>query len=707
MNLRRLVSIAELSRENVRAGALWGLFVAIFGAFLLVFPRAFLGQFLKQKSFDLPLIVRDYVFDQQIKITNVVIAYMDEDSHEQLGQPYLAGWNRAIHAAFLRRMHAEGAKAVVFDIVFNDEREGDEEFAAALKQMKNVVLAADNAPQTQASVGQQYIIPADSLVEALISQDIEAQIDDMSALKAHIGIDEVVQDPDFAVRVQRSFHTNDLFYPLAWVAATLTKAPVTQQANGWQNEFWINYYGPPEDPIANISYWRVFDTNHLKPGFFKDKVVFVGSSLLTGVSGQRKDAYKSAYPLKWKDDAQAGAYDNTQQIPGVEVQATMYLNLVRADWLSVMGNNQQYYLVVIGGFLSSLALLLLRPARALLLGAALCAAVIVLAYYLFTYRYLWFSWMIPVVQIGVATLGSVTYNAYRLHVHRKLLQHSIAMYVSPAVASEVLRKPDMMQPGARKELLSIMFTDIANFTNMSEGMDSDTLAHLMNSYFEGAVNKCIHPTQGTVVKFIGDAIFSIWNAPIPQENHRELACRAAILLRDQVNDFHFSKPGLEVRTRIGLHTGTASVGNFGSSNRVDYTALGENINLTARMEGLNKYLGTSILATAEIIEPVEKNFITRHLGEFQLKGFAKSVDVYELIGGPEADEPTRQMRGEFALGLDAFKRRDFDAAELQFKRVLQMNPKDGPSKFYLSQINELRISPPSPSWKGEIELKEK
>jgi adenylate cyclase len=707
MNLRRLVSFGELSRENVRAGALWGLCVAIFGAVILVFPRLFIGQFLVHKSYDLPFIFRDYILDESITITNVVIAYMDEDSHEQLQQPYLAGWDRRIHAAFLRRMHADGAKAVVFDIVFNDRREGDREFAAALKEMKNVILAADNAPQTQSSVGQQYIIATDELLEGLISRDIESQIDDMSALKARVGIDEVVQDPDFAVRVQRAFHINDDFYPLSWVAASLLKAPVTQHPDGWKNVFWLNYYGPPKEPIPHVSYFRAFDTNHLQPGFFKDKVVFVGSSLLTGVSGQRKDAYKSAYPLKFKRDAKHGRYDNTAQIPGVEVQATMFLNLLRGDWFARAENTQQYYGVVIGGFLASLTLMLVRPARAVIFGVALCGGIVAFGAYSAIYRYYWFAWMIPVVQVILATLGSVAYNSYRLHMHRKILQHSISMYVSPAVAAEVLRKPDMMRPGARKELLSIMFTDIADFTRLSDGMDSETLAHFMNVYFEAGVNRCIHPTQGTVVKFIGDAIFSIWNAPIPRENHRELACRAAILLRDETTDFLFSNPDQKVRTRIGLHTGTASVGNFGSSNRVDYTALGEHINLTARMEGLNKHLGTRILATAEIIEPVQKQFTTRFLGAFQLKGFAKAVDVYELIGSRDFDEATRPWRAGFASGLETFRARNFDAATLHFKQVLQMNPKDGPSKFYLGQIHELRENPPPENWKGEVELKEK
>jgi adenylate cyclase len=715
MNGSRFLSFTEYSRENLRAGILWGLFVALLGANIMVYPRAVvgLGEFLTQKSYDVPFVIRDYVIEPDISVTNVSIAYMDEDSHIQLGQSYQDAWDRRVHAAFVDRLREEGAEAVVFDIVFDQEKkEEDAVFAEALRTFGKVVLAADNAPMLQTGHGQQAIVPADKLVEAVTGADIAAQVDDMTAFRRHVGIDEVVSDSDFQVRQHREFHTNDFVYPLSWVAADMLGAPVTRQENAWLAEYWVNYYGPPRQVIANFSYWTAFDTNTSNRRIFSDKVrgrvVFVGANLLTGYSGQRKDSYKSPYPRSFRADTKGGgSYENAEPIPGVEVQATMFLNLLRGDWLTRVHNSSQFWLIVWMGFLTSLGLMIVRPARALLLGGLVMLMIMGLGVYSAIYLNLWFAWLIPVVQVGIGTLGSMAYNGYRLQMHRARLQQSVAMYVSPAVASEVLQRPDMMRPGARKELLSIMFTDIANFTNMSEGMDSDELAHLMNTYFEVGVRDCIHPNQGTVVKFIGDAIFSIWNAPIPQANHRELACRSAIALRDGSMHFEFNKPGLEVLTRIGLHTGTASVGNFGSSNRVDYTALGENINLAARMEGLNKYLGTRILATGDIIKPVQDKFVTRHLGEFQLKGFAKAVEVYELIGALDREEATRGLREEFIAGMEAFKKRDFDAAELCFKRVMQQAPKDGPAKFYLSQIDELRHHPPGGNWRGAIELKEK
>jgi adenylate cyclase len=160
-------------------------------------------------------------------------------------------------------------------------------------------------------------------------------------------------------------------------------------------------------------------------------------------------------------------------------------------------------------------------------------------------------------------------------------------------------------------------------------------------------------------------------------------------------------------TRIGLHTGVANVGNFGSSTRVDYTALGENINLASRMEGLNKYLGTRVLITADTRQVAGPKIITRYLGLFRLKGFEKAVGVHELTGRLEQEAESRELRERFAQALAALAAKDFAPAEAAFHRVLEISPKDGPSKFYLGQIEDLRAGTLPPDWKGEITLKDK
>src|SRR5213078_1436243 len=231
-----------------------------------------------------------------------------------------------------------------------------------------------------------------------------------------------------------------------------------------------------------------------------------------------------------------------------------------------------------------------------------------------------------------------------LYVQNKLYEQSLALYLSPKLVKKFASNKELLQPGAKKETLTILFSDIAGFTSISEGMDSDELARHMNSYFQTAVAQCIHHTDGTIVKYIGDAIFAFWNAPDPQDDHKLRAVEAAVAFRN-LPPQHMNNQLLV--TRIGLHTGVANVGNFGSTARVDYTALGENINLAARMEGLNKYLGTIVLLTSETHAGIEDKFTTRFLGNFQLKGFEKSIGVYELVGMPEKANEVRSLHETF------------------------------------------------------------
>jgi adenylate cyclase len=226
----------------------------------------------------------------------------------------------------------------------------------------------------------------------------------------------------------------------------------------------------------------------------------------------------------------------------------------------------------------------------------------------------------------------------------------------------------------------------------------------MNEYFETAVSKCIHPTDGTLVKYLGDAIFAIWNAPETQRDHAWRACCAALRFREQKVHEGNGRP---LRTRIGVHTGLARVGNFGSANRVDYTALGESVNFASRLEGLNKVLGTDCVISSETRQEIGDRLITRSVGFFQLKGFGHPIEVFELVGWPAQAEESRAWREPFAQALDHYRAGRLAEAEEAFRRTLTLRPKDGPSAFYLARLEELRVKGSTEVWAPYTILREK
>jgi len=640
------------------------------------------GLGLVHLSYDMPYAIRPTIWPQE-----AVVIGLDEDSHLALNQPLNAPWSRDLHAQLLERLSTEGAKAVVFDIVFSGpgrDVEADDRFAKAIHAMGKVVLAADVRP---AGYGR----------DAVAAKKIDPPLELFRDAGGEMASAEMNPDDDLILRQHLMILPDDDIYPMSWVAAKLVGAEVTKDDKDRPKERWRNYYGPAAT-VPNVSYSRAFTNSddYLPMGYFSNKVVFVGARMKTVFAGERKDEFPTPH-TRWTKESMF--------MPGVEIQATTFLNLLRGDWLTRLPDVTERILISFIGRIIGFGLIRLRPIVATGVSLLFAIAVTVSAYLSFRYYLHWFPWLIIVaIQIPIALAWSIVFNSVQLYVQNKLFEKSLEMYLSPKLVKKFAANKDLLKPGAKKGNLTILFSDIASFTSISEGMDSDDLAKHMNLYFETAVGKCIHHTDGTIVKYIGDAIFAFWNAPDPQDDHKLRAVEAAVAFRN-LPPQHMN--GQLLVTRIGLHTGVANVGNFGSTARVDYTALGENINLAARMEGLNKYLGTICLLTAETHDGIEGKFTTRFLGNFQLKGFEKSVGVHELIGKLEMAEEVRPLHEAFAAALKLFQEKKLAEAEAAFQKILETNPKDGPSKFYIKHLAELKEHPPEGEWTGEVELKEK
>jgi adenylate cyclase len=662
---------SDASKTWIAAG-LCALVAVAVGFFLHTRP---IGGLLRNASYDLL-----HVWRGDVRADEVVLVYLDEVSHQELGQPYNAAWDRHIHAKLVDRLTAAGAKVIVFDVVFSDPSDpaADNEFARAIKQSGRVVLAADHVVTGEKR--KEMIPPLGLLRDAA----------------AEIGSAETIPDSDVTIRL----HTPEETLPaLSWAAAAFVKAKSTERNE--PGDKWLLYYGPP-DHFTWCSYYQALDSATTDDDFFRDKAVFVGARLMTKFSGQRKDEYRNPY-----SSFVARAIGRKNQRPfisGVDVQATAFLNLLRGEWLTRASITWEQIAIGLAGALAGFGLVLLRPTFAAASAIAAMLLTWLAAYLLFRKTLIWFPWLIVIVQIGGALSWSVLFNSIQLYVQKKLYEQTLSRYLSPKLVKKYLKEPDLLKRPAHKQTVTLLFSDIESFTSLADGVDSDELSKAMNRYFETAVSEGIHRCDGTVVKYIGDAIFAFWNAPDNQVDHQVRACQAALCFRNMSLRWVDGRP---IRTRIGIHTGVANVGDFGSRERVDYTALGENVNLASRVEGLNKYLKTTYLATRSTIEGIHGEVVTREVGLFRLKGFERAVPIYELVGLPEDAAATLPWREAFAEGLTYFKKHNLEEAEAAFQRTLTLRPEDGPSKFYIEMIAELKDKPAPAQWTGEIELKEK
>lgn len=639
-----------------------------------------LGKRFKDWSYDLLFLVSD-----RAPPADIALVLLNETSYEQLRQDPKE-FDRKLHARLVDRLREEGARTIVFDILFVEDSkpisDADRDFARAIREHGKVVLAGTFERSS-------------SLFERL---ETRAPLPIFRDAGARWGLALLHRDSDFSARLHHP--GTDRFPSLAWKAAELDGAAVTRLPEARFRERWLNYYA--EEPFPWIDYYLAVEQPTLGGFSVSNKVVFVGARAdVTGYAGEARDHF--AYPWTWISGRAPS---------GVETHAITFANLVRGDWLRRTGSGWEAALILLAGIGFGYGLPMLRPIPALGIALAGSVGIFGFAWLLFAQFNTWFPWLIlAAIQVPFAFGWALFYNSVRSFIEKQLLERSLALYLSPKQVKRILKQPDLLKPGAVEQEVSILFSDIANFSKVSEQLDPEDLVQLLNQYYEATI-ACIHDTDGTVMNLIGDAIFALWNAPQFQTDHPARACRAAILLQARLVDFDRSQRSLPLFTRVGLHRGKVCVGNIGSSTHFDYTAIGESVNLASRLEGLNKQVGTSILATRDMQKAVEDQITSRLVGRFRFKGFDQIVPVYEILSFRDAEEQSRAWREVFTDALYHFNNKKWDEAELLFKRTCELRQgEDGPAKFYLMRVAEFRSRAKAgllpENWLGELDLSEK
>lgn len=279
---------------------------------------------------------------------------------------------------------------------------------------------------------------------------------------------------------------------------------------------------------------------------------------------------------------------------------------------------------------------------------------------------------------------------------------SFGTYVPKSLVHDIIRSGAGTGIGGTRRPLTVMFTDLAGFTAAAERMEPEQVLHWLSDYFD-AMSQAIHAHSGTIDKFIGDAVMAMWNAPVEDDNHVANACRAMLACR-QAASVLGQAGGPALRTRMGLHTGTAMVGNVGSSDRMQFTALGGMVNVASRVEGLNKHFGTDLLVTDAVAAAVGGRFLLRPFGPVVVVGTTIPLSVFELVG--EAGD----ARGDLDAWLAAWEcwqDGSWQQAAERFERYARAHPSDVAAVRFLDHARRFAAEGPPEDWDGVLRFTSK
>lgn len=621
----------------------------------------------------------------------VIIVAVDDRSLEAVNKakvftdPYGWPWPRYGWGKIAQYLGKCGAKAVAFDILFsevsaheNDVGGDDEAFAQMLADAKAPVIFA-TAAQADGSPGP-FAVPA---------------------TQPHLGAVNVNETLGKS-KIFREFTPRVYGYPsLALETLRATGIPVRLP----EQPFMLHYYGPSELPEGKRTFTYISAANLLHaslkpanaqadgidPEMFRGKIVLIGATTI------------GTYDMK--------ATPLSDAVSGVEVQATAMLNLMNGQRVIRIPRAAEAGSTFLFSMLAAIGII--RPRSVgLKLSGALAALVILLttAILLFVrHNIVYLPLAGPLLAGFLATIGGFAWSYLAEDRQRRMLLKALSRVVSPVIAEELSRDPDKLVLGGQRREMTVMFTDIAGFTELSEKIEADKLAPLLNYYLE-QMSSMVFRADGTLDKYIGDAIMSFWNAPLAQPDHAHLACRAALGMARREKEIQEELRSLgaeKLYTRIGINSGSMAVGFTGSTHLFNYTVLGDSVNLGSRLEGANKIYGSQIMLSQSTAEFVKADFLLRKLDLLRVKGKQQPMGVYELIAEGPGEESDRRRARSYEEALSFYQRQRWDDAERIFLELAAEFPDDGPTAAIMARIRKYRHDPPPAEWDGVYVAKDK
>jgi adenylate cyclase len=719
---------------------------AVLYAFAIALSTAMLMKLtVLQKAEELSI---DYRFQQwtrpDLADSNVVIIAIDNQSLDYFAESGLPWpWSRDTHAFMLDVLHNAGVRAVLMDLLFYDAdvdrfeidtRFSDATFARRLEDYPNVVIAAELLPTTSADVlvGPNFSLGvAPSGISSPFS-GVRLPFPAFSSATSHIGASNVQPDPGGIIRrTWYGFNVGGQFLP-SLALRTLHAAGVTVRTNetqisvgdhtftqtgdGSRRIFW---YGPPgpDGVFRYVSFAGVLSEGMNNPenlAFLKDKIVVIGA-YAAGLLDYKPTPLSAAEPY-----------------PGMEIWATVLSNLMQGHQLSTPSSAVTLLILLLIAYLTMRGFVTLRQRSFTIILAGSIAA------YLLLTALAWHEMLLalPVVPPLLALITAYTLVAVQSYLRegqsRQQLRTLFNRYLHPDVIDQLTEQPDRIALGGHQYHASILFTDIANFTTHAEKHTPAELVTELNRYLTVVTNFVLEE-DGLLDKFTGDGIMALFGVPLQCDDHAIRACTMAVRHRRFTHELAVrgDDPNLlffHENTRIGINSGDLIAGNIGSDRRMDFTAIGDDVNLAARLEGANKEYDTHIMIGENTRALIGDRFICRELDSITVKGKTRPLRIFELVDFAPAEgalagiatqrtkkvpigAPHSTTEGDYSwitryeAALSQYRKGDFSDAGNQFS-LLHQEMGDMASQIMARRCNLLTQNPPD-HWDGVFNMKTK
>ena len=704
--------------------------------------------------------VENLLYDTRVRLSapggidnRIVIAAIDEASLQVHGH---WPWTRDKLAVLVKKMFDYGVTVVGFDVIFAERDESadvdllrtiasgpeDEAFLARLDELEGSLdrdqIFADGLTSGPTVLGYYFTTNEETIYETgelpMAAFDLHESMMESVFLPHAIGftsslpvlmqsayssgfIDNPLMDADGVVRRSPLLqeYALSVYESLSLaVAATYFNditLPIFVDASRWMGDYppleglelagkplridpqggvLVPYRGPAGS-FPYISIKDIIDGTVEDPDLLNGAIVLVGATV-PGLEDLRSTPFGSIYP-------------------GVEIHANVVAGILDGNfrWRPAYTAAAEMLTIAVLGFLVALLLPVLKPVVSTLVFFFMMAVALAINYYL---------WM---VELHVLPLAMTMYTLTGVYVinmvfgylfesrSRHMMDGLFGQYVPPDLVKEMSKDPHNYSLASRKLELSVLFSDIRGFTTISEGLDAEELSELMNHYLT-PMTRIVHETQGTIDKYIGDAVMAFWGAPIRDAKHASRAVQAGLAMQAALGSMNeeFEERGWpHIAIGVGINTGPMSVGNMGSTFRKAYTVLGDAVNLGSRLEGITKIYGVGFIVAEATAEKAHE-YLYRELDRVRVKGKDEPVTILEPLGLKEELSAEQIQRAEaFRNAVTLYRKQDWDAAQEALETLLNEEPASLLYELYLERITIFREDPPGEYWDGVFTHKTK